>query len=443
MVKWKHVWAVLALAAAQAPENALAPNSKRTNFASTECAAAIIETNPGVKNSKNVLESNKDTYAMFECSDTNNYMVVELCQDILIDEISLANYEFFSSQFKDVHFEAADSFPAEDAEWFKLGDFETNNTRADQVFAIESPKVWARYLKINFLSHWDNEYYCPLTAIRVHGTTMIDKFKQDDADLSSRQKATEADYTQDCRPDPHSCPVDQHHFQELALPEANFEICATPDRPHPNSLLRCSAPAPPTPFDFSGQKQCCLRPTANATSTPSAVFKESMYESLNKRLNAVEQNLLHNADALAQYRQSVQVFFDDLVETLGKDLGILAEENELLHESIAQVSRQLSGQQTAIYFQTAVLALVVIYLFTPRTLGEVRQAKEWARTRAASLATSDSSSDFNHDNLVSDPDDTYIDLDPRTPSFTPSRPGTPASSLNDEPFDDSKISFKH
>jgi hypothetical protein len=46
-----------------------------------------------------------------------------------------------------------------------------------QAFLIENPLIWARYLRIEFLTHYGNEYYCPVSLLRVHGTTMMDEFR--------------------------------------------------------------------------------------------------------------------------------------------------------------------------------------------------------------------------------------------------------------------------
>jgi hypothetical protein len=35
-----------------------------------------------------------------------------------------------------------------------------------------------RYLRIEFLAHYGNEFYCPVTLLRVHGTTMMEEYKK-------------------------------------------------------------------------------------------------------------------------------------------------------------------------------------------------------------------------------------------------------------------------
>ncbi|AOA61824.1 hypothetical protein PP7435_CHR1-1234 [Komagataella phaffii CBS 7435] len=155
---------------------------QRFNYASFDCAATIVKTNTEAKGASSILNENKDSYLLNKCDVANQYAVVELCQDILVDTVVLANYEFFSSGFKTVRFSVSDRFPVPANGWKVLGDFDASNTRSIQTFNIESPLIWARYLKIEILSHYGNEYYCPLSLVRVHGKTMMEKFKLEEVE---------------------------------------------------------------------------------------------------------------------------------------------------------------------------------------------------------------------------------------------------------------------
>ncbi|ANZ76706.1 BA75_03987T0 [Komagataella pastoris] len=162
---------------------------QRFNYASFDCAATIVKTNTEAKGASSILNENKDSYLLNKCDVANQYAVVELCQDILVDTVVLANYEFFSSGFKTVRFSVSDRFPVPANGWKVLGDFDASNTRSIQTFNIESPLIWARYLKIEILSHYGNEYYCPLSLVRVHGKTMMEKFKLEEVEEEEEEKA--------------------------------------------------------------------------------------------------------------------------------------------------------------------------------------------------------------------------------------------------------------
>ena len=150
---------------------------ERTNYASFDCAATVVKTNKECKSSTSVLIENKDSYMLNVCGITNKFFIVELCDDILVDTVVLANYEFFSSIFRTFRLSVSDRYPVKADRWKELGIFEARNTRDVQAFLVEQPLIWARYLRVEFLSHYGNEYYCPVSLIRVHGTTMMEEFR--------------------------------------------------------------------------------------------------------------------------------------------------------------------------------------------------------------------------------------------------------------------------
>ncbi|GKZ18639.1 hypothetical protein AbraIFM66951_007659 [Aspergillus brasiliensis] len=152
---------------------------ERFNYASFDCAATVLKTNPECTGSSSVLIENKDSYMLNECRANNKFLILELCDDILVDTVVLANYEFFSSIFHTFRVSVSDRYPAKLDQWRELGVYEARNTREVQAFAVENPLIWARYVKIEFLTHYGNEFFCPLSLIRVHGTTMLEEYKHD------------------------------------------------------------------------------------------------------------------------------------------------------------------------------------------------------------------------------------------------------------------------
>lgn len=154
------------------------------NYASSDCAATVVSTNRDAKGASAILKELKDSYLLNKCSTANKFVVIELCQDILVSRVVMGNFELFSSMFKSVKFSVSDRFPAT-TEWKELGVFEAENIRNVQEFDIENPLIWARYLRIDILSHYGNEFYCPISIVRVHGTTMMEEFKNHDHESSS------------------------------------------------------------------------------------------------------------------------------------------------------------------------------------------------------------------------------------------------------------------
>ncbi|MCJ1247240.1 hypothetical protein MMC30_004454 [Trapelia coarctata] len=152
---------------------------ERSNYASFDCAATVVKTNPECKGATSVLVENKDSYMLNACSAKNKFFIVELCNDILIDTVVLGNFEFFSSTFRTFRVSVSDRYPVKVEKWKDLGTFEARNSREVQAFLVENPLIWARYLRIEFLTYYGNEYYCPVSLLRVHGKTMMDDYRNE------------------------------------------------------------------------------------------------------------------------------------------------------------------------------------------------------------------------------------------------------------------------
>jgi len=106
---------------------------ERFNYASHVCAAMVLNTNTGAKFAHAILTESKDQYMLNEC-DAGKFVVVQLCNDILIDTIVLANFEFFSSTFKHIRISANNEHPPrKERPWRLLGEYKAGNTRDLQV----------------------------------------------------------------------------------------------------------------------------------------------------------------------------------------------------------------------------------------------------------------------------------------------------------------------
>ena len=161
------------------PKDAGRTCRERTNYASYDCAATTLKTNPECKGPSAILVENKDTYMLNICSAKNKFFIVELCDNILIDTIVLANFEFFSSMFRTFRVSVSDKYPVKAEKWREIGTCEGKNSREVQAFLVENPLIWARYIRVELLKHYGSEYYCPLSLFRVHGTTMMEEFNSE------------------------------------------------------------------------------------------------------------------------------------------------------------------------------------------------------------------------------------------------------------------------
>ncbi|KAJ9134485.1 Sad1/UNC domain-containing protein [Pleurostoma richardsiae] len=173
------------------PKDAGKTCKERFSFSSFDGGATVLKTSPGAKNAKAILVENKDSYMLFTCAQENKYVIVELSEDILVDTVVLANFEFFSSMIRRFRVSVSDRYPVKMDRWKELGTFEARNTRDIQAFLVDNPKIWAKYIRIEFLTHYGNEYYCPVSLLRVHGTRMLDTWK----DAESGRDESDAEET--------------------------------------------------------------------------------------------------------------------------------------------------------------------------------------------------------------------------------------------------------
>ena len=110
---------------------------ERFNYASFDCGATVLKTNKECKGSTSVLVENKDSYMLNKCSADNKFFIVELCDNILVDTVVLASFEFFRSIFRTFRVSVSDQYPVKLEKWRELGTFEARNSREDQAFLVE------------------------------------------------------------------------------------------------------------------------------------------------------------------------------------------------------------------------------------------------------------------------------------------------------------------
>lgn len=103
---------------------------ERFNYASTDCAATVRKANNQAKGAQSILYESKDQYLLNKCA-ADKFVIINLCEQIVVDTIVMANFEFFSSTFKDFRVYASSKYPTKD--WRLLGQWQARNTRDLQV----------------------------------------------------------------------------------------------------------------------------------------------------------------------------------------------------------------------------------------------------------------------------------------------------------------------
>lgn len=110
------------------------PLTDRFNYASLDCSARVHTAHGAAKSAANILSSQRDRYMLSPCGAKPQFVVVELCEDIRIDTVQLANFEFFSGVFREFTVSVAKTYAAADAEgWTVVGTYVGKNVRGVQV----------------------------------------------------------------------------------------------------------------------------------------------------------------------------------------------------------------------------------------------------------------------------------------------------------------------
>jgi hypothetical protein len=111
------------------------PLTDRFNYASLDCSARVHASHRSAKSPYSILSSKKDKYMLSPCNPPGEqkFVVLELCDDIRIDTVQLANFEFFSGVFKDFSVSVAKTFTNDPADWTHAGTYKAKNIRGIQV----------------------------------------------------------------------------------------------------------------------------------------------------------------------------------------------------------------------------------------------------------------------------------------------------------------------
>ncbi|KAK2835814.1 hypothetical protein Q5P01_016298 [Channa striata] len=151
------------------------PKNFKNNYASVECGAKILSANNEAKSTSAILMENMDLYMLNPCSN-KIWFVIELCEPIQVKQLDIANFELFSSTPKDF------LYPTN--KWVKLGTFHARDERIVQSFPLDEQlyakyvKMFIKYIKVELLSHFGSEHFCPLSLIRVFGTSMVEEYEE-------------------------------------------------------------------------------------------------------------------------------------------------------------------------------------------------------------------------------------------------------------------------
>lgn len=328
------------------------------NYASFDCAATIVKTNQEAKGVTSILFENKDSYLLNPCSAPNKYIIIELCQDILVDSFVLANLEYFSSTFKKISISVSESYPVQKNGWINLGSFTAEDIKDYQTFKIENPRIWTKYVKFEFLEHYGNEFYCPLTVVRVHGRTMIQEYKQEENLQKNKKEETVEIETEDykelinnngfqnaenlseiCQKDSKQDCTEE--VKELNLTKIDFSSSIL------NETTECSL-LPTLKFDELFKNNKCLVKQNSTSSSSSSISstsnsgsgtQESIYKNIMKRLSLLESNATLSVLYIEEQSKLLSKAFTNLEKKHSNNLNkLISTFNNTINEQIGSLT---------------------------------------------------------------------------------------------------------
>jgi hypothetical protein len=146
------------------------------NFASNIAGAVIIDKAPAsAQGFTNLLNEDRDKYAIWQCSEPKQHVIIGLSEEVSVTSVVIANHEKYSSSVKEFLLLGSAVFPPK--EWINLGTYETLPKLGAQEFNITTAGVGRppimRYIRFKFLSHHGSQNLCTLSQIKVHGLTAI------------------------------------------------------------------------------------------------------------------------------------------------------------------------------------------------------------------------------------------------------------------------------
>jgi len=121
------------------------------NYASPDCSARIHSSSQLTQHASSILHKSRDRYMLTPCKADEHWVVVELCDEIRIEAVEIAVWEFFSGVVREVRVSVGgaeeDDEHGEDhagenpSGWEEVGTFVGKNVRGVQVSQCETRVV--------------------------------------------------------------------------------------------------------------------------------------------------------------------------------------------------------------------------------------------------------------------------------------------------------------
>jgi len=151
------------------------PGPLRYNYASERNGAKVLAANREAKNALSALSEDRDAYLISPCA-AQKWLVVELSEEVRVESLVLANWEFYSAPIKELDLFSARHYPP--AEWAPLARLQATPQRGSHLFQLPHPP-WARFLLLALRSQHGEARFCTLSALAVHGMDAAETLREE------------------------------------------------------------------------------------------------------------------------------------------------------------------------------------------------------------------------------------------------------------------------
>ncbi|XP_045816424.1 SUN domain-containing protein 5 [Trifolium pratense] len=282
------------------------------NYASESKGAKVVAHNKEANGAKNILGKDHDKYLRNPCSVAEKFVIIELSEETSVDTVKIANFEHYSSNFKEFELAGSLNFPTES--WSTLGNFVAANVKHAQVFKLPKPNL-ARYLKLSLLSHYGSEFYCTLSVVEIYGINVIERMLKDliVTSVGSIPNKLQSHNISDIKTPSSKSESDQIEGKSKEVEIKNVVIAAEISSNDDTQKIDVEVTTNPATVDLVPDPVMELRQQLNGRITGDTVLKILM-----QKVKSVEVNLSELEDYIKELNKRQDIIIPDLEKEISK-----------------------------------------------------------------------------------------------------------------------------
>lgn len=159
------------------PEKLTDSDAEQYNYAASFNGAKVVASNKDSKHASAALKEDKDAYYISPCA-SEKFVTIELSEEVTVTSVVLGNFEFHSSGVREFEIWGTSGHHSSEDGWSRIMIGRADNSRSYQKFNVPSP-LWLRYVQIKIIGHHENQHFCTLSLLRVHGKDAKETLKEE------------------------------------------------------------------------------------------------------------------------------------------------------------------------------------------------------------------------------------------------------------------------